>query len=98
MSTCLRHVKAIVCNRFFFTNFTFVCNEEGRVKEKLTEQLILLCMANMMVKMLTPYINPLVSYKRICKRFEFIFPILAVQLIVLLLLLCRAVTPKVIGL
>ena len=34
MSVCLRHVEAIVRDRFFFMNFAFVCSEEGRVKEK----------------------------------------------------------------
>ena len=29
MSICLCHVKAIVCDRFFFMNSAFVCNEEG---------------------------------------------------------------------
>ena len=33
MSVCLRHVEAIVRDRFFFMNFVFVCSEEGRVKE-----------------------------------------------------------------
>ena len=35
MSACLHHVAAIVRDQFFFTNFAFVCNEEGRVKENL---------------------------------------------------------------
>ena len=29
MSICLRHVKAIVRNQIFFTNFAFVCSEES---------------------------------------------------------------------
>ena len=37
MSICLRHVEAIVRDQFFFTNVAFVCSEEGRVKEKLTQ-------------------------------------------------------------
>ena len=37
MSVCLRHVEAIVLDRFFFMNFAFVCSEEGQVKEKLTQ-------------------------------------------------------------
>ena len=31
------HVEAIVRDQFFFTNFSFVCSEEGSVKKKLTQ-------------------------------------------------------------
>ena len=37
MSACLRTVEVIIRDRFFFTNFTFVCNEEEQVKETLTQ-------------------------------------------------------------
>ena len=37
MSVCLRHVEAIVRDRFFFTNVTFACSEEGLVKENRTQ-------------------------------------------------------------
>ena len=37
MSVWLGHVKAIVRDRFFFTNYAFVCSEEGQVKDNLTQ-------------------------------------------------------------
>ena len=37
MSICLRHVEAIMRNRFFFMNLAFVRSEEGHVKDKLTQ-------------------------------------------------------------
>ena len=67
MSVCLRHVKAIVCDQFFFTNFAFACSEEGWVKEKLTQYLIPLFMVNTMVKGLALYLNPLINYNSFCK-------------------------------
>ena len=36
MIVCLCHVEAIIRDRFFFTNFAFVCGEEGRVKKTFT--------------------------------------------------------------
>ena len=40
MSVCLHYVEAIILDQFFFTNFALVYSEKGRVKEKLTQQLI----------------------------------------------------------
>ena len=68
MSICLRHVEAIVRDQFFFTDFVFVYSEEGRVKDKLTQLLIPLFMANTMGKIVAPYCNLFVSYNRFCKR------------------------------
>ena len=28
MSICLRHVKAFICNQFFFAHFVFVCSKK----------------------------------------------------------------------
>jgi len=33
MGACLRHVKTIIRNQFFWMNFDFKCSKEERVKE-----------------------------------------------------------------
>ena len=62
------------------------------------QYMIPLSMANTMVKLPAQYVNSFVSYNRFSKLAPVIyFPMLTVQIDFLLLLLCRAVTPKVIG-
>ena len=34
MGACLRHIETILCDQFFFMNFTLKCSQEGCVKEK----------------------------------------------------------------
>jgi len=68
MGVCLRHVKTILRDRFFLTDFAFVCSEERWYTEKLTQYLISLFMANTMVQIVTQYILLFVSYHHFSKR------------------------------
>ena len=62
---CLRHFEAKVRNQIFFTNFTFVCSEEGfTTKGKTYPVIVSLVIANTMVKILVLYLNSLVSYNQ----------------------------------
>jgi len=64
LGVCLWHIKMILCDRFFLTDFTFVYSEERWYTEKLTQYLIPLLMANTMLQIVTQYILLFVSYHR----------------------------------
>ena len=89
--------QSYAINQFFLIDFAFVCSEEKWYTEKLTQHLILPFMANTMVQIVTQYVlcsQVIIILVIACNKFS---QYLAYKLIFLLLLLHRAVTPKVIS-
>jgi len=67
MGICLCHIKTILCNQIFFTDFVLVCTEGDKIQNlpcKWTPQF----MVKIMVQVAALYCIVFVSYSHFCKR------------------------------